>query len=122
MRCDVLHVLETVDHEQLRQDGQRFQPNTEGPQKVDRVERFMRDDGSEQRRAIEVIMREGVRLPIETEVVWLLDAHEVYGVGSQADEDDLHDEHVQRLPAEEEVDVAREEHRQEKLLRSVGQP
>jgi len=122
VRCDVLHVLETVDHEQLRQDGQRFQPNTEGPQKVDRVERFMRDDGSEQRRAIEVIMREGVRLPIETEVVWLLDAHEVYGVGSQADEDDLHDEHVQRLPAEEEVDVAREEHRQEKLLRSVGQP
>ena len=94
MRCDVLHVFETVDHEQLRQDGQRFQPNTEGPQKVDRVERFMRDDGSEQRGAIEVIMREGVRLPIETDVVWLLDAHEVYGVGSQADEDDLHDEHV----------------------------
>lgn len=81
----------------------------------------MCDDGSEQGGAIEVVMGEGVGLPIETEVVWLFDAHEVYGVGGQADEDDLHDEHIERLPAEEEVDVAGEEHRQEKLLRPVGQ-
>ena len=67
-------------------------------------------------------MREGVRLLIEAEVVWLFNAHEVDGVGSETDEDDLHHEHVQRLPAEEEIDVPRQEHCQEKLLCPVGQP
>lgn len=58
-------------------------------------------------------MREGVRLTIETQVVRLLVLHEVDGVGSETDEDDLHDEHVERLPTQEEVDVARDEHCQE---------
>ena len=39
-------------------------------------------------------MREGVGFSIETEIVWLFIFHEVDGVGSKGDEDDLHDEDV----------------------------
>lgn len=65
-------------------------------------------------------MREGVGLAIETEIVGLFHFHEVDGVGGEADEDDLHDEDVEGLPAQEEVDVAGEEDCQEELLRAVG--
>lgn len=67
-------------------------------------------------------MGERVGLAVETEVVGLLDAHEVDGVGGETDEHDLHHEHVERLPPEEEVDVARNEDCQEELLRAVGEP
>lgn len=82
----------------------------------------MRDDSSEEGCGVEVVMGEGVGLAVETEIVWLLDAHEVDGVGSQTDEDDLHHEHVERLPPQEQVDVATHEDCEEELLRAVGQP
>lgn len=121
VRGDVLHVLEAVDHEELRQDGQGFEPDAEGPQEVDGVERFVGDDCGEEGCAVEVVVREGVGFAVETEEVGLLDAHEVDGVGGEGDEDHLHHEDVERLPAQEEVDVPGEEHCQEQFLRAVGQ-
>lgn len=58
-------------------------------------------------------MREGIGLAIETEVVRLLDAHEVDGVSGQANEYYLHDEDIECLPAEEEVDISCQKHCQE---------
>lgn len=121
VRSDVLDVLEAVDHEQLGQNGHRLQPDTERPQEVDGVERLVRDDGGEQGSAVEIVVREGVGLAIEAEIVRLLLLHEVDGVGGEADEDDLHNEDVERLPAQEEVDVAGEEDGEEELLRAVGE-
>ena len=121
VRSDVLDVLEAVDHEQLGQNGHRLQPDTERPQEVDGVERLVRDDGGEQGSAVEIVVREGVGLAIEAEIVRLLLLHEVDGVGGEADENDLHNEDVERLPAQEEVDVAGEEDGEEELLRAVGE-
>lgn len=121
VRSDVLDVLEAVDHEQLGQNGHCLQPDTERPQEVDGVERLVRDDGGEQGSAVEIVVREGVGLAIEAEIVRLLLLHEVDGVGGEADEDDLHHEDVERLPTQEEVDVAGEEDGEEELLRAVGE-
>lgn len=121
VRSDVLDVLEAVDHEQLGQNGHRLQPDTERPQEVDGVERLVRDDGGEEGSAVEIVVREGVGLAIEAEIVRLLLLHEVDGVGGEADENDLHNEDVERLPAQEEVDVAGEEDGEEELLRAVGE-
>ena len=121
VRSDVLDVLEAVDHEQLGQNGHRLQPDTERPQEVDGVERLVRDDGGEEGSAVEIVVREGVGLAIEAEIVRLLLLHEVDGVGGEADEDDLHHEDVERLPTQEEVDVAGEEDGEEELLRAVGE-
>lgn len=80
----------------------------------------MGDDGGEQRSSVHVVVRERVRFAVETEVVWLFEFHQIDGVGSERNEDDLHDEYVERFPAEKEVEVSSQEHHQECLLRPVG--
>lgn len=121
VRSDIFDVFEPIDHEELRQNGDGLEPNAKRPEEVYGIEGLVRDDCSQQCRPVEVIMREGVGLAIETEIVGLFQFHEVDGVGGEADEHDLHHEDVERLPAQEEVDVARHEDRQEELLRAVGE-
>lgn len=43
MSSDILDVLQTIDHEKLRQNGHRLQPNTKRPQKIYRVKGLMSD-------------------------------------------------------------------------------
>ena len=118
---DVFDVLEAVDHGELGDDGERLEPDAEGPEEVDGVEGLVDDDGGEQGGPVEVVVREGVRLAVHTQAEGLLDLHEVDGVGGEGDEDDLHDEDVERLPAEEEVEVAADEDGEEELLGAVGE-
>lgn len=58
--CDVLHVFEPRYHGQLGQNGDCFQPNREGPDEVDRVERFMDEDGHHEGSQVQQIVRESV--------------------------------------------------------------
>ena len=81
----------------------------------------MDNDCGEEGGAVEVVVREGVRLAVHAEAEWLFVLHEVDGVGSEGDEDDLHHEDVETLPPEEEVDIASEEDGQEELLGAVGE-
>lgn len=52
-------------------------------------------------------------------MVGLFDAHEVDSVCGETYEDHLHHKHVEGLPAQEEVDVSREEDSQEQFLGAV---
>jgi len=47
--------------------------------------------------------------------------HEVDGIGSNADEENLHDEEIERLPSQKQIDIACEEDDQVNLLRFIGQ-
>jgi hypothetical protein len=41
---DVLNILELIDHEELGKNGQCLKPDTEAPNKVDRVKGLMNDN------------------------------------------------------------------------------
>ena len=117
----VLDVAQLVYHVQLRQDGQRLQPDAERPQEVQRVQRLVDQDGCEEGGGVEVVVGECVCVAVEGEGVGLFELHEVDRVARERDEHDLHHEHVQRLPPEQQVDVPRQEHHEEHLLRPVRQ-
>ncbi len=70
----------------------------------------MHDYGCEQGCSVQEVVRQGISLPVKAEVVRFFVFHEVDGVCSEWDEDDLHDEDVECLPSKEEVDIPAEEH------------
>ena len=121
VRRDILHVLQFVDHEQLGKDREGLQPHAEAPHEIDGVEGLMDEDCHDQGSQIHILMLEGVGVPVVTEVKWLAEAHEVDGVGGEADEQDFHDEEVHGLPAEEQVEVAGDKNGQIDLLGLEGQ-
>ena len=110
MRSDVFNLFELVNHEQLRQNSQRLKPDTERPCEIHRIKRLMNDNSQHQSNSIQIIMREGVGLLIVAEVEGFSFAHEVHGVGGQADEDDFHDEEVEASPDEDQIEVTGQEH------------
>lgn len=73
MGRDVLDVPQLVYHRQLGQDGQGLQPDAERPQEVHWVQGFVDDYGSEQGSSVQVVMGEGVCLPVQTEGEGLFD-------------------------------------------------
>lgn len=60
MCCDVLHIFELVDHVQLWQNREGLQPDTEGPDEVSWVQRFVDNYGHKQREQIDVSVWERV--------------------------------------------------------------
>ena len=118
---DVLDISKFVYHVELRQNGQGLQPHAERPQKIDWVQRFVRDYRSQQSSHIEVVVWKIVRLTIQTQTVRLFEFHEVNCVGSEGNEHNLHHEDVKGFPAEKEIDIAGQEYSQKQLLSAIGQ-
>ena len=110
MGSDVLYVFQTIYHGQLRDDSQRLQPNAERPEKVEGIEGFMNDNGCKESGAVEVIVRERVRLAVHAQAEGFFYLHQVDGVGGQRDEDDFHHEDIESFPAKEKVKVATDKH------------
>ncbi len=54
--------------------------------------------GKDKGRYVKIVMREGVRLFIVTEIEWFSFSHKVHGIGSQANENHFHNEEVEASP------------------------
>jgi len=119
--CDVLYVSELIYHVELRQDAQGLEPHTERPKEINWVQWFVHDYGCQETCSIQIVVRKGVRLSIEAKRIRLLELHEVNRIAGERDEHDLHYKDVEGFPAQEEINIPRQEYDQEYLLCAVGQ-
>ena len=113
MSGDVFNFFELINHKKLWQDSQRLKPDTKRPSEIHWIKRFMNNGSQHQGNTIQIIMWEGIRLLIVAEIEGFSFTHQVHGVGSESNKDNLHDEEVETSPDEDQVEVTGQEHHQE---------
>lgn len=69
----------------------------------------MDDNSHEEGCQVDIVMWERIGIAVVAETEGFLVAHEVHCVGGYCDEQDFHDEDVEGLPAQEQVDVPSQE-------------
>jgi hypothetical protein len=106
---DVLYLFQFIDHEELWQDGEGFEPDAEGPGEVEGVKGLVDDGGQKECSSIEIIVRERIRLFVVAKVEWLAVSHEVHGIGGDSNENDFHNKEIEASPYKDEIEVAGEE-------------
>lgn len=126
----VLHLPVALQHDQLRQDGDRFQVDGEGPQQFDDREsasaavlgpppdevRQQRDDRA--RRHPELVVQERILRLIVRGLDGLLEAYRVDDRRRAGNVQDLHHRIVHGIKRREEVQVPRDEDDQVQLVRT----
>ena len=109
VRRDGLGLSGALQHEELRQDGHRLQPDGEGPHDLGDGVLVGEEDGEDGGAAQEVLDAEGVDVGVVRGLVGV--AHEVEDVPLRAHEHDLEDEVVDALRLEDVCRVVRSEFR-----------
>lgn len=109
VRCNCLRLASTLQHEQLGENGDRFEIYGECPEDFTWLERVVEYQRKKEGWPKEVFNLERVNGGVVrwTETVF----HEVEDVTTAANEENLHHEIVNRYPAEQQVDVACHEHK-----------
>ena len=99
VRRDGLGLASALEHEELGQDGDRLEPDGEGPEDLPRVVVVREQDGQDGGAAQEVLDPEGVEVAVVGRLVRV--DHQVDDVPLCADEEDFEDEVVQTVCREE---------------------
>mmetsp|Transcript_7940 Transcript_7940/g.22868 ORF Transcript_7940/g.22868 Transcript_7940/m.22868 type:complete len:202 (+) Transcript_7940:273-878(+) len=123
----ILNFLVSLQDDQLRQDGDRFQVNAEGPQQLNDIEignttaDHVRDDGNDGARCHRKLpVQEGILRLVVGGFDWLFELDGVNDGCRGSNVHDLHDGIVEGIKSEEQIQVPSHEDAQEELMRSHG--
>ena len=122
MRSDVLYDSDFVEHDDLRQESERLQPEGERPGQLPSGPPGLnqaREDQSHREQHFQV--GEVVAHRVVRRAVWFLEPHEVYDEGSRRDEEHFHEGVVQGDVVHEKVHVSQAENDQVNLLGLAGE-